>query len=294
MLPGELESVAARYVPGEGTPELHRVGAGLVNEIYRVRRAGRSFALRATVANPYDLGVDREWEARVLEIAVEADLAPAVVYGDPQRGLLISDWVPGRTWSSAELRQPANMARMAELLRRIHALPLPEHPRAMSPRNWIEYYSAACVQRACASGDASLRNAAAAQLTALAALPSIKPVLCHSDLHTLNMIDRGPTLVLLDWEYAHAADPLWDLAGWCANNDLERGLRQDLLTIYLGRAPACDEELRLQHLAWLYDYVCLLWSGLYLNQHGGTGNIATADAVATRARMLAARLNASK
>jgi thiamine kinase-like enzyme len=297
-------AIAARHVPGEGTPEIHRVGAGLVNEIYRVRRAGRSFALRTAAANPCDLGVDREWEARVLENAVAADLAPAIVYIDPQRGLLISHWTPGRTWGPAELRRPANINRMAELLGRVHALPLPARPRVMHPENWIDCYSAAAAQRAAARGGASrhgvaldndtLRDAAAAQLTALAALPSVNPVLCHSDLHSLNVMDCGPTLVVLDWEYAHSTDPLWDLAGWSANNDLEHELRQDLLAKYLGRAPARNDELRLQRLAWVYDYICLLWSELYLNLHGGSGKTPTTDAVASRARMLAARLNASK
>jgi thiamine kinase-like enzyme len=121
-------------------------------------------------------------------------------------------------------------------------------------------------------------------------------VLCHSDLHPLNLVDcaatldsRG-TLILLDWEYAHASDPLWDLAGWSANTDLERELQQDLLAQYLGRAPAPDEQLRLRRLAWLYDYVCLLWSELYLNLHGA-GKAGTAEeGVAARARLLATRL----
>jgi thiamine kinase-like enzyme len=143
----------------------------------------------------------------------------------------------------------------------------------------------------------ALRAAAAAQLTALAALPGAGPVLCHSDLHTLNLVERGgPTeashgaLVLLDWEYAHAADPLWDLAGWSANTDLEGELEQDLLAQYLGRTPAPDEQSRLRRLKWLYDYVCLLWSELYLKLHGGAGKAASEDGVAKRARLLAARL----
>jgi thiamine kinase len=304
MLPDELIATVARHVPGDGRPEIERLGAGLVNETYRVRRDGRSYALRTAAANPYDLGVDREWEARVLENAVAADLAPAVVYSDPKLGLLISHWTLGRSWSSAELRRPAYILRMAELLRRIHAMPLPARARVMNPKNWIDYYAAAAVQcagapsggdgRSAAPDSGDLRGAAAAQLTALAALPSVSPVLCHSDLHAMNLIDCGRTLVLVDWEYAHASDPLWDLAGWSANNDLEPELRQDLLAKYLGRMPARPEELRLQRLAWLYDYVCLLWSELYLNLQGGAGQTATADAVATRARLLAARLNASK
>jgi thiamine kinase len=302
MRPDDLESTASRYVPGEGSLKIHRLGAGLVNETYRVERDGRSYAMRVAAANPYDLGVDREWEARVLKSAAAADLAPAPVYCDPLRGVLISHWVPGRSWRPAELRRPLNISQLAGLIRKIHALPLPAPPRVMSPAQWIAYYSGA-LRRTGAAGatvatDAAvaLRAAAAAQLTALAALPGAGPVLCHSDLHTLNLIDRGGTegsrgaLVLLDWEYAHAADPLWDLAGWSANTDLEGELQQDLLAQYLGRTPAPDEQRRLQRLKWLYDYVCLLWSELYLKLHGGAGKAGSEDGIAGRARLLAARL----
>ena len=62
-------------------------------------------------------------------------------------------------------------------------------------------------------GGRDLVAAAVQHVAALAALPNLDPVVCHSDLHTLNLIDCGDSLVLLDWEYAHASDPLWDLAG---------------------------------------------------------------------------------
>jgi len=201
---------------------------------------------------------------------------------------------------------------MAELMRRIHALPVPTPARLMSPAKWIEYYGAALTRHPDVSAETSaspdaqgardLSAAAARRLTALSVLPGVDPVVCHSDLHTLNLVDRGDSLLLLDWEYAHAADPLWDLAGWSANNDLEDNLRHDLLASYAGRPPTRTEYLRLQLLGWLYDYVCLLWSELYLNLHRNerpgvdTPGAAPGDpqgGVAARARLLAARLHAS-
>jgi thiamine kinase len=299
MLSDELKSVVSRHVPGEGTLDFHRSSNGLVNETYRVLRDGRAYALRVAVANSHELGLDRAWEARVLERAAAADLAPELTYCDPQRGILIARWVDGRLWSPADVQRPSNIARMAELMRRIHALPMPAPARVMNPAKWIEYYGAALLRGNVSAetswetpdigGVQELAAAAARRLAALAVLPCADPVVCHSDLHTLNLVDRGRSLVLLDWEYAHAADPLWDLAGWSANNDLPDGLKQELLASYAGRAPTRHESLRLELLGWLYDYVCLLWSELYLNLHRDDPQ----GGIAGRARLLGARLHAS-
>jgi thiamine kinase len=302
MRPDEIESVAARHVPGAGTLDIQLSANGLVNETYRVLRDGGAYALRVAAANPCDLGVDRAWEARVLECACRADLAPALEYCDPQRGILIVRWVDGRRWSPADVRRIPNVSRMAQLLRRVHALPMPAPARLMSPLTWIDHYTAAACNSAGrerstrdSSSGAALRNASRGRMAALAALPRVDPVVCHSDLHTLNLIDRGPSLVLLDWEYAHASDPLWDLASWSANNDLEDGFKHELLSDYLGRTPTRDEYLRLQLLGWLYDYVCLLWSELYLILHRDVGQAdAAPGGVSARAKRLAARLDASK
>jgi len=314
MPPDSLRGVAALHVPGTGDIEIHRLGAGLVNETYRVLRDGNAYSMRLARSNRDDLGLDRAWEARVLEGAVAADLAPALEYCDPQRGILIARWVDGRFWTPADAREPKNISRMAGCLRRIHALEMPAPVRAMSPRKWLDYYGAALsrgsgqgdvsaetpVQQADTRGARDFAAAAARQLAALAALPGVDPVLCHSDLHTLNLIDRGGSLILLDWEYAHASDPLWDLAGWGANNDFEDPIRHELLGSYLGRPPSGDEYLRLQLLSWLYDYVCLLWSELYLNLHrAARADVAVqGDAamhgVSARAGELAVRLDPSK
>ena len=264
-MPGdELRQFAAQHVPGTGPCAIQRWGGGLVNETFRVLRAGAVYALRVVAANPYNLGVDRDWEAQVLTAAAAADLAPLVEYFDAKRGILITRWEAGQSWSAADTRRPTNIRRMAELLQRIHRLPVPTPGRLMSPAKWIDCYS---VGVSAGAGEA-LRSVASLQLAVLAQLPAVDPVLCHSDLHTLNMIDRGGSLILLDWEYAHVSDPLWDLAGWSVNNDLQESLQHDLLRSYLMRSPNDSEYLRLRLLGWLYDYICLLWSELYLKSTG--------------------------
>ncbi len=168
-----------------------------------------------------DLGLDRIWEARVLESAGAAGLAPLPEYCDPLRGILIARWTEGRSWTPQNAWQTPNIARMAELVRRVHALQVPPPPRTMGPRQWIDHYRAAVLQStppeaavraphaaaAEAALAARLRGMAEQRLADFAALPAAGPVLCHSDLHVLNLIDRGDSLLLLDWEYAHASDP---------------------------------------------------------------------------------------
>jgi thiamine kinase-like enzyme len=96
-------------------------------------------------------------------------------------------------------------------------------------------------------------------------------------------------LILLDWEYAHVGDPLWDLAGWSANNDLEAGSQWDLLADYLQGVPAQIHWARFRLLLWLYDYVCLLWSQLYLTVRDAQDE--AGKGIAKRARLLDARLH---
>lgn len=304
MLPNERLTEAARHVPGSGPPDIRPLRHGLVNETYRVLRDGAAYALRLGAADQHALGLDRGWEMRVLERAGAAGLAPALEYCDAARGILIVRWVEGRTWDAPETRRPANIAGMAQLLRRIHSLSLPSPARVMSPVGWIDRYSAAASGR-----NAALRGAAMARAAALEVQARSDAVLCHSDLHALNLIDRGRSLMLLDWEYAHVSEPLWDLAGWCANNDFEEEPRQALLTAYLGRPPTRDERRRLELLEWLYDYVCLLWSELFLGRYTGArpaagpaphaaqpGDSPACNAlqgVSARARQLAARLAAT-
>jgi thiamine kinase-like enzyme len=122
---------------------------------------------------------------------------------------------------------------------------------------------------------------------ALAALPSVPSVLCHSDLHAANLVAGEGGLKLLDWEYAHLSEAFWDLAGWSCNNDLAEEARRLLLLSYLGRTPRDEETERLEHLAWLYDYVCVLWSELFAAR-------GEARAVSARARFLAERLYAAR
>ncbi len=280
----EIEHLCRTVVPGAGSIALENLGAGLTSRTFRAVRDGVAYTLKVAAEQSPDLGLDLAWEVRVLERAAAAALAPSLVYCDLSGAVLLSRWAEGRSWASHEVSAPANLRKIAELLRRVHALAVPTPARAVTPLQWIETYAEALSRRTSILSDSELRSAALTRARALAKLPGGAAVVCHSDLHAMNLIEEGDSLFLLDWEYAHVTDPLWDLAGWCANNDFEAELQRSLLTRYFGDAPNSDQWQRFRLLLALYDYVCLLWSQLFLGIRG------EAHGLAQRARLLDARL----
>ena len=266
MPPGDIERLCRAIVPGTGAIEIQALTRGLTGETYRVQRDGVTYALKTATPHRADFGLDLAWEAQVLERAGSSGLAPPLVYCDPEH--LVSRWVVGRSWSPQEVIRAANITKIAELLRRVHALSVPLPPRVMSPMSWIQVYGTALSRHTQGAADGSLRTAAESRLQQLAELPPATGVVCHSDLHAMNVIQVDETLTLLDWEYAHVSDPLWDLAGWAANNDFEPEKQRELLMNYLRTVPRPAEWQRVSLLMWLYDYVCLLWSELYLKTRG--------------------------
>jgi thiamine kinase-like enzyme len=287
-----VERLADRFVPGSGPVDIDRLGSGLVNESYRVGRGGRMFSLRIAAPRAGELALDRAWECRVLRCAAGAGLAPAVERCEPRARVLVMRWAEGRTLSVDEASSPDSLGTVAQLARRLHALPLPDRPRIVSPAQWIAVYRRALGVRGVDRTRAGLDAVAQSLLAALAAEPCAPRTLCHSDLHVQNLLlpTHGAPLVL-DWEYAHVSDPHWDLAGWACNSDLTEGSRNLLLRLYLNREPVRNEAERLGRLVWLYDYVCLLWSELFLSSRpAGT---AASHAVSMRAKRLAERLRAT-
>jgi aminoglycoside phosphotransferase (APT) family kinase protein len=262
MQPSDIECLSRDLVPGTGTPEIQPISCGLINATYRVSRDGRSYTLRVAIVQPFDLRQDFGWDVRVLQAAGAAGLAPPLLNCDPVRGVLVSPWVEGRCWSPEEARGCAHIGALAGLLRRVHELKVPAPVRCVSPRAWLDRYTAA-LAHVRHPVEPILHAAAASRLDELSKLSDVAAALCHSDLHALNLVERDASLILLDWEYAHVSEPLWDLAGWSANNDFGEQAQRDLLTNYLGTAPSASLWTRFKLILWLYDYICLLWSELY-------------------------------
>ena len=148
---------------------------------------GRRAVLRAPVERSNAL-LDLTTETRAMDAAAGAGLAPLVIAADAGSGVLLTDYRPGTPWTSADLRLPSNLERLAALLRTLHALPT-ELPAFAAERIAARYLSAR--PRECASRVAAEWGDELMMLARRYDGRYAPTAFCHNDLVAANVLDDG-------------------------------------------------------------------------------------------------------
>jgi thiamine kinase-like enzyme len=209
---------------------------GITNTNFLVRHQGQRLVVRIGDDIPVH-GVMRFNEHAAARAAHAAGLSPEIVHAEP--GALVMRHIEGRTLTPEDVRDPANLARIAALVRRCH-LELPRHLRGPLLAFWVFHVLRGYAHTLVEGG--SRHRPLLADLIGRAealeqAVGPVDLVFAHNDLLAANLIDDGKRLWLLDWDYAGFNDRLFDPANLATNNDLGREEEQALLRAYLGRAP---------------------------------------------------------
>jgi 5-methylthioribose kinase len=198
---------------------------GVSNDVVLVRQGGRGLVVKQALAR---LRVAEDWPANRSRVLTEAaalecaaSLAPAAVPGliavVPEDFILVMEACSEHlmSWKQELLAgrvSPVSAGTAGRLLGTWHAgtaddqevLTRFEHPEAFAELRIDPYH------RSIAARHPDL----APQIEELVArLLSARRCLVHGDFSPKNMLcDSGPTMVVLDWEVAHAGDPVFDLA----------------------------------------------------------------------------------
>ena len=231
---------------------------GLTNESYDVERDGERFVLRLDTPEAARLGLDRNSEKAVSEALAAAGLGQAPLHFDPDAGVYLRRFVPGRCWLPQDLQVPRNLERLAQLLRRVHAVP----PAGLKFRPLK-----AAGRYAKQIGTARAGDLFSKAATAYALIEPATPALCHNDLFCENIIE-GEGLTLIDWEYAGIGDPFFDLAVVVQHHGLEGKLAQHFLDCYLQRSSADADFNRLERQCRFYHALLDLWNLRTIKERG--------------------------
>ena len=170
-----------------------------------------------------ELGVDMHSEVAAQRLAARHGLAPPVLDFDPAAGVMRMPWVEGIPLEPDWPRRASRRAAMRDILGRLRAVPATDlTPLDLPERVLLLHGRLAARDAPRASAHASaVEEALAAWRAASARAPSTvgtaAPCLVHGDLTPGNILMRGDgSLLLLDWEYAHAGGRWDDLAALCA------------------------------------------------------------------------------
>jgi len=239
----------------EGT--LIPLGVGLTNCNYRLRLpSGRSYFLRQGHPDPVRLGIDRATEWQLYQGGMAEGVALPCHYGDPATGLMLLEWCDEPNWVLAPPPAADQPRLLAEVLGKLHRLPLPAVVMAV-------------------------RAHAAGYRARLAHIPPWLPALergllassepndcwrpCHHDLNPANLLGSKPWVI--DWEYGAAGHPGFELASIQRTHEWPAERRSALEAHYLHALPRHQwpDFQSEAFLPWV-DYIGLLWALLMAEQ----------------------------
>jgi len=213
-----------------------RLAGGITNVNYVVEDAGEKFVVRLGGDIPVHQ-VMRFNELAASRAAWAAGVSPEVVHAEP--GVMVLRFVEGRVFAEADVREPANLERVVELLKRVHH-DIPKYLRGPVLLFWVFHvirdYGHTLIEDGSHHAPLVPRLIAAAEAMERAVGP-FELVFGHNDLLAANLIDGGTRLWLVDWDYAGFGSPLFDLANLATNNQLPEDLERRLLEAYFGAAP---------------------------------------------------------
>jgi thiamine kinase-like enzyme len=252
---------ALARVPGlaSGAPAQHieRLGGGTVNQVFRVDSAAGRFVLRLDGAAWRRPGVDRRRELLLHRAAAAAGLAPSLLAAAPEaQGLLIMEYLEGRTWSASDYGRRAALRALGERLYALHRL-APPAVAAFEP--WqvaLEYVQQVHARPGTSVAADALEEPLRRLQAACAELRHDVGAGCvvHGDLWQGNLL-QGAQLWLLDWEYAQVSDPLMDLACVLAYYPAAERYRSDLAAAAGIDAAASAGPLSVR----VFVYQALVW-----------------------------------
>jgi thiamine kinase-like enzyme len=222
------------------------LGGGITNQNFTVQDRGRCYVVRVG-SDIFVHGVVRANELAASRAAHLAGLSPRVVHAEP--GIVVFDFIDGRTFTPEDIRNPANLERLVDMVRRCHR-DIPQYLRGPGAMFWVFHVVrdyGHTLHEAASRHLAILPDLLARAASLEAAVGPIDVVFGHNDLLAANFIDDGKRLWLVDWEYAGFNSPLFDLGGLASNSELSPAQAEQALSLYFGKPV--DDQLRRRAVA---------------------------------------------
>lgn len=259
MNPTTIEAVIAAIPEWRGQPiEFEPVHGGLTNRAYCVRVDGKPHFVSIPGAKSELLAIPRADEIYNTRAAAETGVSPQVLHQLPDSGVLVAEFLRGRTLTRADMHAPGMPQRLAQAVRRLHtARPFAND---FDLFRLTQAYSGVLAAHSLAPppGYEALRPRLA-EMEAAAGGHRLPPCPCSNDLVPENLIEDDGRLWIVDFGYSGNNDPCSELGNACCEAGYDQTQMEALCSAYFGAAEA--RLLARMHLyAIMSDVAWSLWS----------------------------------
>jgi thiamine kinase-like enzyme len=259
MKPSAADDVIAAIPEWRGQPvEVVPITGGITNRALLVRVAGRPHFVSIPGERSELLAIPRADEVHNARRAAETGVSPRVLHFLPDSGVVVLEWLAGRTLTIADLHAPGMPARLAAAARTLHSarpfandfdlFHLTRHYRGHLDHLGIEPPE---------DFDRYRRALEALEAAARAHPEAARP--CSNDLVPENLIDDDGRLWIVDFGYSGNNDPCSELGNAACEAEYDQAEVEALCAAYFGAADT--RRLARMHLyAVMSDVAWSLWS----------------------------------
>jgi thiamine kinase-like enzyme len=233
---------------------------GLTNFNFKVVTPSQTAVVRISSKDSALLSIDRDVEYRNSQAAADGGAAPAVLDYLPNEGVLVIEFVEGRTLAADDLQDGATLERIADACRVLH-----HGPRFVNTFDMFalqQAYLRIVMDRGFRLPSRYLDLLPAADRIAQALQAQDDgTVPCNNDLLAANFIDDGARLWLIDYEYSGNNDACFELGNICSEAHLSLEQLEHLVVAYY-RRPLRHKIARARLLGLMSNYGWTLWASI--------------------------------
>lgn len=218
-----------------GTPyQVEELTGGLTNVNLKVTHPGGVCVVRVAQPGSEVLAIDRDHEHHNSVAAAEAGVGAPVIDYLPDAGpagLLVVEYIDGRTFTNADLRSGEHVDRVATALRQLHA-----GPRFSSDFDMFAIqpaYLSVVTERGFRLPDRYLEFAPHMERIRRAFAVREEPTVpCNNDLLAGNLIDDGEKIWLIDYEYSGNNEATFEVGNLWSEAGLTLDQLEELIAAY--------------------------------------------------------------
>jgi len=243
-----------------GAQSVSELAGGLTNTNYKVAADERAYVVRISAKDAGLLAIDRENEYENTVAAAEAGVGAAVIAYLPEQGVLVLEFIEGRTQTAEDLRRGDRLDWVAEACRRLHRARRfrddfnmfqiqPRYLRIVQergfrlPERYLEFEpQVRRIEEAMAVRDEGM-------------------VPCNNDLLAENFIDVGDGFRLIDYEYSGNNDACFELGNVWSESNLSFEQLEELVAHYYER-PLANKVARARLWGLMSKYGWTLWASI--------------------------------